>query len=232
MARHVGYATKHTPQPDRCSQKHSPALVPIWLLVHQGYLSSTGILSDPDKRRRYDVGGFDSLDTTEREIHVDLSSLGVVSTAVAALFTKLGKISPGMHCNPQAQCRRTIQLMLTRVFAGPTAPQLLVAWHAIMWLLSCTECKMPGFVATSKKVTQYVYGVIQLAARVIFRRDASMCVQPAHLVCMAAGVPVKTVVADNVWQALATGNFNALALAFGQKLSDKVDCACESSMFF
>ena len=55
------------------------------------FFAFTGILNDPDKRRRYDVGGFDSLDTTDREIHVDLSSLGVVSTAVAALFTKLGE---------------------------------------------------------------------------------------------------------------------------------------------
>ena len=41
----------------------------------------------------------------------------------------------------------------------------------------------------------------------------------------AAGVPVKTVVADSVWQALATGNFNAVALSFGEKLSDKVEPA-------
>lgn len=39
----------------------------------------------------------------------------------------------------------------------------------------------------------------------------------------AAGVPVKTVVADSVWQALATGNFTAVALPFGEKLSDKVE---------
>lgn len=38
----------------------------------------------------------------------------------------------------------------------------------------------------------------------------------------AVGVPVKTVVADSVWQALATGNFNAAALSFGEKLSGKV----------
>ena len=41
----------------------------------------------------------------------------------------------------------------------------------------------------------------------------------------AAGVPVKTVVADSVWQALASGNFNAVALSFGEKLSDKVEPA-------
>ena len=62
---------------------------PNWLL--------TGILSDPDKRRKYDVGGFDSLDTRDREIHVDLSSLGIVSTAVAALFTKLGESAAQTH---------------------------------------------------------------------------------------------------------------------------------------
>lgn len=32
-------------------------------------------------------------------------------------------------------------------------------------------------------------------------------------------------VADSVWQALATGNFNAVALSFGEKLSDKVEPA-------
>ena len=61
------------------------------LSTERRLLTLTGILSDPDKRRKYDVGGFDSLDTRDREIHVDLSSLGVVSTAVAALFTKLGE---------------------------------------------------------------------------------------------------------------------------------------------
>ena len=33
---------------------------------------------------------------------------------------------------------------------------------------------------------------------------------------------MKTVVGDNVWQALATGNFQAAPLPFGEKQSDKV----------
>lgn len=49
-------------------------------------------------------------------------------------------------------------------------------------------------------------------------------------VCMAAGLPVKTVVADSVWQAVATGNFDAIDLTFGQKLSDKVDRAFKTCM--
>ena len=47
----------------------------------------------------------------------------------------------------------------------------------------------------------------------------------------AAGVPVKTVVADSVWQALATGNFTAVALSFGKKLSDKVKPAARFALF-
>ena len=73
--------------------------IPTVLRPQRWLLASTGILSDPDKRRKYDVGGFDSLDTRDREIHVDLSSLGVVSTAVAALFTKLGEFTISkVHC--------------------------------------------------------------------------------------------------------------------------------------
>lgn len=77
------------------------SLIPIILPTEHGCSSPTGILSDPDKRRKYDVGGFDSLDTTDREIHVDLSSLGVIPTAVAALFTKLGEIAVSdVHSHP------------------------------------------------------------------------------------------------------------------------------------
>ena len=47
-----------------------------------------GILSDPEKRRRYDSGGFNNLQPSDFE--VDLSSCGVVNTAFAAMFSKLG----------------------------------------------------------------------------------------------------------------------------------------------
>ncbi|EIE19270.1 DnaJ-domain-containing protein [Coccomyxa subellipsoidea C-169] len=48
------------------------------------------ILGDPEKRRRYDAGGFGSLQKSDLEMEVDLSSLGTFSTAMAAMFSKLG----------------------------------------------------------------------------------------------------------------------------------------------
>ncbi|CAL8468257.1 g7796 [Coccomyxa elongata] len=48
------------------------------------------ILEDPEKRRRYDAGGFGSLQKSDLEVEVDLSSLGAFSTAMAAMFSKLG----------------------------------------------------------------------------------------------------------------------------------------------
>lgn len=75
-----------------------------------------GILGDPDKRRRYDAGGYASLEKasgfqpynlhvfsathrtnpchgapqSDLEVEVDLSSLGTFNTALAAMFSKLG----------------------------------------------------------------------------------------------------------------------------------------------
>ena len=54
----------------------------------------SGILSDPEKRRKYDQGGFDNLNPSDLQVEVDLTSLGFVNTAVAALFNKLGKVLP------------------------------------------------------------------------------------------------------------------------------------------
>lgn len=49
-----------------------------------------GILSDPEKRRKYDAGGLDNLQPSDLVVEVDLSTLGVVNTAVAAMFSRLG----------------------------------------------------------------------------------------------------------------------------------------------
>ncbi|CAK0779934.1 hypothetical protein CVIRNUC_004893 [Coccomyxa viridis] len=49
-----------------------------------------GILSDADKRARYDKEGFGGLEKKDLEVEIDLSSLGIFSTAVAAVFSKLG----------------------------------------------------------------------------------------------------------------------------------------------
>ena len=34
------------------------------------------ILSDPEKKRKYDMGGFENLNPSDLEVQVDLSSLG------------------------------------------------------------------------------------------------------------------------------------------------------------
>lgn len=51
---------------------------------------SYGILSDPEKRRQYDLAGFEAVDVDGLEMELDLSNLGTVNTAFAALFSKLG----------------------------------------------------------------------------------------------------------------------------------------------
>ncbi|KAK9863902.1 hypothetical protein WJX84_001552 [Apatococcus fuscideae] len=48
------------------------------------------ILGDADKRRRYDAGGFNNLQQSDLDFEVDLSQLGMVNTAFAAIFSKLG----------------------------------------------------------------------------------------------------------------------------------------------
>lgn len=51
---------------------------------------SYNILSDPEKRRQYDMAGFEALDADGMDMEVDLSNLGTVNTMFAALFSKLG----------------------------------------------------------------------------------------------------------------------------------------------
>ncbi|KAM0988288.1 hypothetical protein ACFX13_012492 [Malus domestica] len=51
---------------------------------------SYNILSDPDKRRRYDIAGFQAVEIESHELGLDLSSLGAVNTIFVALFSKLG----------------------------------------------------------------------------------------------------------------------------------------------
>ncbi|XP_077242878.1 chaperone protein dnaJ 15-like [Tasmannia lanceolata] len=48
------------------------------------------ILSDPEKRRQYDIAGFEAVETEGMDMEIDLSSLGTVNTMFAALFSKLG----------------------------------------------------------------------------------------------------------------------------------------------
>ncbi|KAL8229959.1 hypothetical protein R6Q57_014859 [Mikania cordata] len=51
---------------------------------------SYSILSDPEKRRQYDILGFEAIDTEGMDMEIDLSNLGTVNTMFAALFSKLG----------------------------------------------------------------------------------------------------------------------------------------------
>eukprot|EP00193_Tetraselmis_chui_P000485 CAMPEP_0177763588 /NCGR_PEP_ID=MMETSP0491_2-20121128/6950_1 /TAXON_ID=63592 /ORGANISM="Tetraselmis chuii, Strain PLY429" /LENGTH=424 /DNA_ID=CAMNT_0019279703 /DNA_START=143 /DNA_END=1417 /DNA_ORIENTATION=- len=53
-------------------------------------VTAYNILIDPDKRRRYDAGGFENLEASELEVEIDLSSIGTMNTVVAAMFSKLG----------------------------------------------------------------------------------------------------------------------------------------------
>lgn len=49
-----------------------------------------GLLSDPEKRRKFDVGGFDNLEESDLDMEIDVSQLGVTGAAFAAMFSKLG----------------------------------------------------------------------------------------------------------------------------------------------
>eukprot|EP00249_Psilotum_nudum_P019461 c27263_g1_i1 orf=768-1997(+) len=51
---------------------------------------SYSILSDPEKRRQYDLAGFEAVDLEGFDMELDLSNLGTVNTVFAALFSKLG----------------------------------------------------------------------------------------------------------------------------------------------
>jgi DnaJ-class molecular chaperone len=56
-------------------------------------VTAYNILIDPDKRRRYDAGGFENLEASELEVEIDLSSIGTMNTVVAAMFSKLGALA-------------------------------------------------------------------------------------------------------------------------------------------
>ena len=87
----------HAPEPPCVSQQggrkqreHAPEAVRQGRPGARQVATAYGILEDPDKRRRYDAGGYASLEKADLEVEVDLSTLGAFNTAVAAMFSKLG----------------------------------------------------------------------------------------------------------------------------------------------
>ncbi|KAM0047684.1 putative DnaJ domain, Chaperone J-domain superfamily [Helianthus debilis subsp. tardiflorus] len=51
---------------------------------------SYNVLSDPEKRRKYDNSGFEAIDAEDMDMKIDLSNIGTVHTMFAALLSKLG----------------------------------------------------------------------------------------------------------------------------------------------
>ncbi|MCO5559395.1 hypothetical protein L7F22_012994, partial [Adiantum nelumboides] len=51
---------------------------------------SYSILCDPEKRKQYDLAGFQGVANEGFDMELDLSNLGTVNTMFAALFSKLG----------------------------------------------------------------------------------------------------------------------------------------------
>ncbi len=70
---------------------HASKIRSILSFVCVGQVATAyGLLSDPAKRHKYDVGGFDSLEQSELQVEVDPASLNIVGRAVAAIFSKMG----------------------------------------------------------------------------------------------------------------------------------------------
>ncbi|XP_055809686.1 chaperone protein dnaJ 15-like [Solanum dulcamara] len=70
--------------PDKCA--NNPEASELFKEVAYSY----SILSDPEKRRQYDMAGFEALEAEGMDMEIDLSNLGTVNTMFAALFSKLG----------------------------------------------------------------------------------------------------------------------------------------------
>ena len=129
--------------PDKNQGENAAAAAEQFAMVATAH----GILSDPEKRRKYDrwaitdtttwpntrlacpgsiaciwassslpaiitdrpagtacSGGYEALQPSDLEVEVDLSSLGVVNTAMAAMFSKLGQCAGHRHIHPYAFC--------------------------------------------------------------------------------------------------------------------------------
>jgi hypothetical protein len=61
--------------------------------VQQEVAAANAILSDPNKRRKYDAAGFAGLEAAEMNMEVDVSSLGPFAVGLVSIFNHLGVLA-------------------------------------------------------------------------------------------------------------------------------------------